>query len=117
MARREGMIDLDAWDIGNVVAYAALALYSLVVLALRCHKSRVLRTFVVISFCLGALRTLEILVYYDLDESLEAWYLAFVFLLSLSPAIFLAQFALIVRTWADALYSVAIGAGALAWPV
>ena len=103
---RAGVTAFPSFARADVVAYAGLVVYSLALLALRQHRAYVLRVFVALSVALGILRLLEVLVFDEMDESLEAGYLSFGFLLSLSPALFIAQFALIVRTWADALYSV-----------
>lgn len=89
-------------------AYAVLLAAAVGCLLLRTHTTPILRTFALLAVVCAALRILGTVVWQALpDASVEEWwYLAFTFLVLLAPTVFLAQLALIVRTWGAAYYSV-----------
>lgn len=98
---------MDGYDITDLAGFALLFAYAVCALALRTHpRGTVVHSFVVLSAVNGALKLVALADTKFVSYSVSFWPIALLFTASLSPAVFLAQFALVVRSWASILYSV-----------
>ena len=105
-ARSTMDVTLDPYEVAATAAYSVLLVGAGASLLLRTHNTAILRTFALLACLCAGLRVLGTVLWQQTTASGDWWYLVFTLAVMLAPTVFLAQLAVIVKTWALAYLTI-----------